>query len=89
MFRVHAIKRMFQRQISEEDVKHVLATGEVIERYPNDIPYPSKLLLGQRGSRPLHVVAADNAEGDETIVVTVYEPDPQEWDAGFTRRKPR
>jgi hypothetical protein len=89
VFRIHAVKRMFQRRISEEDVKHVLATGEVIENYPNDIPYPSKSLLGWRGSRPLHVVAADNLESDETIVITVYEPDPQEWEAGFARRKPR
>lgn len=80
---------MFQRQISEEDVKQVLATGKIIESYPNDIPYPSKLLLSWRGHRPLHVVAADNAESNETIVITVYEPDPHEWEAGFARRKPR
>lgn len=89
VFRIHAIKRMFQRQVSEEDVKQVLATGEMIESYPNDRPYPSKLLLGWRGSRPLHVVAADNVQSDETIVITVYEPAPQEWEAGFARRKPR
>ena len=89
VFRIHAIKRMFQRRISEEDVKHVLATGEVIESYPNDLPYPSKLLLGWRGNRPLHVVAADNVESGEPIIITVYEPDPQEWEAGFARRKPR
>lgn len=80
---------MFQRRISEEDVKHVLATGAVIENYPNDIPYSSKLLLGWRGNRPLHVVAAENAESNETIVITVYEPDAQEWEAGFARRKHR
>lgn len=59
-------------------MKHVLPTGEVIESYPNDLPYPSKLMLGWRGNRPLHVVAADNLESGETIVITVYEPDPQE-----------
>lgn len=80
---------MFQRQVSEEDVRQVLTEGQLIENYPNDVPYPSKLLLGWRGSRPLHVVAADNTEGDETIVITVYEPDPQEWEAGFVRRRPR
>lgn len=78
VFRIHAVKRMFQRRISEEDVKHVLATGAVIENYPNDIPYSSKLLLGWRGNRPLHVVAVDNTDSDETVVITVYQPDPHE-----------
>ena len=32
IFRLHAIKRMFQRRISEDDVRHVLKTGETIER---------------------------------------------------------
>jgi hypothetical protein len=40
VFRVHAIQRMFQRGIDGDDVRHVLTTGEVIERYPNDTPYP-------------------------------------------------
>ena len=31
VFRVHAIQRMFQRRISEEEVKQVVATGETIE----------------------------------------------------------
>lgn len=43
VFRVHAIKRMFQRQISKDDVRHVLETGEAIEAYPHDTPYPSRL----------------------------------------------
>ncbi len=78
---------MFQRQVSEDDVTQVLASGATIESYPNDVPYPSKLLLGWRGNRPLHVVAADNVEDDEVIVITVYEPNPQEWEAGFALRK--
>ncbi len=46
VFRIHAIKRMFQRRISKEDVQEVLETGETIETYPDDEPYPSRLLLG-------------------------------------------
>ena len=42
-FRVRAIRRMFERGITEEDVAHVLSTGEVIEEYPDDLPYPSRL----------------------------------------------
>jgi hypothetical protein len=44
IFRVHAIQRMFQRRISEEEVKQVVATGEAIETYPTDKPFPSRLI---------------------------------------------
>ena len=86
VFRVHAIQRMFQRQISEAAVREILTNGETIETYPDDTPYPSRLVLGWLGSRPLHVVVADDAEAQETIVVTVYEPDPEQWETGFRRR---
>ena len=43
--------------------------------------------MGWLGHRPLHVVAADNAEANETIVITVYEPDPPRWEPGFRRRR--
>ncbi len=86
VFRVHAIRRMFERQIREEDVRWVLAHGETIEDYPDDLPYPSCLVLGRVGGRSLHVVSAHNYEDDEIIVVTVYEPDPAKWDAEFRRR---
>ncbi len=87
IFRVHAIERMFQRGISQEAVRHALETGEVIEDYPDDFPYPSRLVLGWHETRPLHVVAAADKEADETIVVTAYEPDPDEWEEGFKKRK--
>ena len=87
VFRVHAIEAMFQRNISEADVQHVLIAGKTIESYPDDQPYPSRLVLGWRGSRPLHVVVADNERDRESIIVTVYEPDPDRWEAGFERRR--
>lgn len=59
IFRVHALPRMFQRNVGVEDVRHVLTAGETIEDYPEEIPYPSRLMLGWCGKRPLHVVAAD------------------------------
>lgn len=87
-FRVHAIRRMFQRQVSTSDIRHVLVTGEVIEDYPNDTPYPSRLVLEWCGSRPLHVVAANNEKAQETIIITVYELGPDKWEPGFRKRKP-
>ena len=64
----------------------VLANGETIDDYPDDMPYPSRLALGWVHGRPLHVVAAYDECADQTIVVTVYEPDPAGWEADFRRR---
>jgi len=86
VFRIHTIQRMFQRHISKDDVSHALQTGQTIEDYPKDFPYPSRLVLGWCGLRPLHIVVAENKTTQETIVLTVYEPDPTQWDAQFTRR---
>lgn len=87
VFRLHAIERMAQWRVSETDVRHVLETGEVIEDYPDDWPYPSRLMLGEANDRPLHVVAARQEDADRYIVITVYEPDPFRWEPGFRKRK--
>jgi hypothetical protein len=78
---------MFERHITEEDVSTVLNNGIIIEDYPNDTPYPSRLILGWCGGRPVHTVVAYNAEDDEDIIVTVYEPESTLWTPDFERRK--
>ena len=87
IFRVHAVQKMFERGISRDDVTAVILHGEVIREYPDDQPYPSRLILGWRDIRPLHVVAADNVHDDETIIITAYEPDPALWEADFKTKK--
>jgi hypothetical protein len=87
IFRVHAIKRMFERGVGVDDVHHVLKTGESIEEYADDKPFPSRLILGFVSSRPLHVVAAEDRERSTAIIITVYEPRPEQWDEDFRRRK--
>ena len=87
VFRVHAIQRMFRRGISDEDVRHVLDTGETIQDYPEDQPYPSRLVLGWRGSQAIHLVVADNIDEQEIVVITVYQPDPAQWEADFRRKR--
>jgi hypothetical protein len=86
IFRTHAIIRMFQRRINEKDVRSVLETGENIELYPDDTPYPSRLVMGWLESRPLHVVVADNIADNEKVVITVYEPEQDKWSKNFKRR---
>jgi len=87
IFSLHAITQMSNRAISVNDVRYVLEHGEIIENYPGNVPYPSRLILGWVGNRPIHVVAADNHAQQQTIIITAYEPDPKLWEADFKKRK--
>ncbi len=62
IYRLHAIERMFQRDISEKQVEEVIENGEIIESYIDDKPYPSFLTLGNVDDIALHVVYAKDEE---------------------------
>jgi hypothetical protein len=83
---VHAIERMHTRGLSTDDIRHVLESGQVIEEYPDNSDSPGRLMLGMRGERPVHVVAAAAAAG-HTVIITAYEPDPEEWEPGYKHRR--
>lgn len=85
-YRVHALKRMFERTISDDEVVTVLESGETINEYPDDTPYPSKLMKGTVSDRVLHVLIAENIPENEIVVITVYESDPNLWDSEFRRK---
>ncbi len=78
---------MFRRQISRGDVRHVLETEELIRNYPEDKPYPGRLVLGWRNSEPIHVVVAGSTDSDETFRITVYEPTLELWELGFREKR--
>ena len=76
--------------IRVDQVLRALLTGEIIEQYLQDKPYPSCLVLGRTAEgRPLHIVCAPVSTERKLIVVTVYQPDPARWDAEFKRREER
>ena len=58
VFSGHAIQRMFPRGMRPDAVNAVISGGETVADYPDDSPYPSRLLLGFVESRPFHVVVA-------------------------------
>lgn len=73
--------------ITDQEVYEAICTGEVIETYPDDTPYPCVLIFGTTGAnRPLHAVCAYNGEDDQAVIVTVYHPDPDQWE-DYRRRK--
>ena len=78
---------MFERGIGVAEVVEILDTGETIARYEGDRPYASRLVLGWSGGRPLHIVAADVAKDQITVVITVYQPDSNLWTPDFRSRR--
>jgi hypothetical protein len=85
-FSRHAFRRVIERNISEQEIREAGANAEVIEDYPEDKYSPSALLLGltTRG-RPLHFQVAF-ADAPLTKIITIYEPDPNEWIENRKRR---
>ena len=78
---------MAERSFSPDTVKSVIINGTVIKDYPDDTPYPSRLILGYDNERPVHVVSAYNPADDTEYVITVYEPDEMRWSENFTERR--
>ena len=77
---------MVERNISEQDIREAGAKAEIIESYPQDKYSPSGLLLGMtRAGRALHLQVSF-AESDMTKIITIYEPDPNEWIENRKRR---
>jgi hypothetical protein len=74
--------------ISVNEVLQALDSGEIIEDYPDDAPYPSCLILGRTAAgRSLHIVCAAVPKEDRLIIITTYQPDPDRWEPDFRRRK--
>lgn len=75
-------------EILDREVAEAVASGRIIEDYPDDKPYPSCLIFGRTDAgRPIHVVCAYGGEEDHTVIVTVYHPHPQRW-IEYERRVP-
>ena len=82
----HVLKRLLQRGISQASVVQAVLSGEVIEQYPDDYPFPSCLLLGSTAAgTALHVVCGQGP--GEVWMITAYRPDPAEWEDDLKTRK--
>jgi uncharacterized protein DUF4258 len=82
----HAVDQTILRQIRVQEIREAIATGEVIEDYPDDKYGPSCLILGfTKALRPLHVQCSYPSR-PKIKIITLYEPDPELWVDFKTRR---
>lgn len=77
-FSGHAVTRLFERGIARDEALTAIRQGDVIADYPDDRPYPRRLL---------HVVVARDPASGVCFVITAYPPDPTLWSADFTARR--
>ena len=76
-FSGHYVKRMIKRNMTRQDVESAILTGEIIEEYPDDKYSPSCLVYGKtEDGRDLHIQVS---LPPIVVIITVYEPDPEEW----------
>jgi hypothetical protein len=84
-FTEHAVRQMAKRGIMDDEVREAILAGEIIEEYPEDKYSPSCLIYGNTPqARPLHVQCS---LPPRVRVITVYQPDPNEWIEDRQRRK--
>lgn len=83
----HAIRRMFERKITESDVLYIISSGQVIIEYTNDTPYPSYLILGFIKNQPLHVLIGSDIDTKSCYVITTYIPNSETWNDDYKTRR--
>ncbi len=82
----HAIIRLFQRNITQEDIQSAILNGEIIEEYENDYPYASCLVYGINiENKVLHIVCGMNES--ELWIITAYYPDNVSWENDLKTRR--
>ena len=87
-FTRHAFKRAIERSISTQELQEIADTLEIIEDYPDDKYFHSSLLLGiTHQNRPLHLQIS-RLEIEQLKIITLYEPNLNEWINYKIRRKP-
>lgn len=87
-FSKHAVDQSILRQIRLQEIRAVIANGQIIENYPQDKYGPSCLILGlTEASRPIHIQCSYPTQSLIKII-TMYEPDLNKWNENFTQRRP-
>lgn len=81
----HGRLRLAERGLLLKDIRSAIDTGEIIEQYEDDSPFPSCLILGNSGEKPIHIVAS--IDNGMIYLITTYIPDPSKWKQDGRTRK--
>ncbi len=85
---IHAQERLRQRGIRTKDVRACVMSGEIIEQYPDDFPFPSCLIFGHAlDGGIIHVVVSDEGTGGR--IITAYLPDNTKFEDDLKTRRER
>lgn len=92
-FRVslHAVQELVEDGLLIEPIIRAISSAFVVEDYPDYHKGPAVLVLQfDEAGEPLHLVwGVPKGQREPAVLVTAYRPDPQRWDASFTRRRQR
>lgn len=86
-FSNHAVDNSILRRIRVQEIKEAVATGQLIEDYPNDEYGPSCLISGLTQTNRLIHVHCSYPSRPLIKIITLYEPDPKRWSNDFTTRR--
>jgi hypothetical protein len=85
VFTQHFQARIDERGIFFTDVQAAVMSGDIIEQYPDDYPYPSALILRYSDGKPLHVVTGAGYNKD--WLITAYFQTFAQWENDYNTRK--
>lgn len=84
----HAQNRCRERGIKQKDIRNCIMTGEIIEQYPDDFPFPSCLVYGyDLSNRVIHVVIS--SEGESGRIIAAYIPNTEKFQDDLKTRRER
>lgn len=83
----HAFDKLRSIDCTFAEFAAAIEAGEVVESEQLETGPDKEVVLVTSWTRPLHVVVVVDAERGEERVVTVYEPDPQQWSSDYRRRR--
>ncbi len=82
----HAQQEMAEEDIMLDEVLEAIATGQILENYPEHRRGACCLLNGlTQNGRPLHIVCT--TARPMLIIITIYEPKPPKWITPTQRRR--
>ena len=84
-YTVHGARQRIARSIRGHEVEEAISDGEIIEDYPYHHYGPASLVFGKTAEgKVLHVLCGVRPL---VVIITVYAPDPREWELDLRTRR--